>query len=106
MPAMIRRIAVVAVVLLASSWPVAARAQAQPQGHAHDQVVLSGDVTVFRGTVIHQVVVFSGSATIDGVVEGDVVVFRGPITVSGQVGGDVIALHGPIHLLRTAEVGG
>lgn len=103
---MIRRIAVVAVVLLASSWPVAARAQAQPQGHAHDQVVLSGDVTVFRGTVIHQVVVFSGSATIDGVVEGDVVVFRGPITVSGQVGGDVIALHGPIHLLRTAQVGG
>jgi cytoskeletal protein CcmA (bactofilin family) len=106
MPGMIRRIAVVAVVLLASSWPVAAIAQAQTQGHARDQVVLSGEVTVARGTVVHEVVVFSGSATIDGVVEGDVVVLRGPITVAGQVGGDVIALHGPIHLLRTAQVGG
>jgi cytoskeletal protein CcmA (bactofilin family) len=103
---MIRRIAVGAVVLLASLWPVAASAQAEPQGHARDQVVLSGDVTVARGTVVHQVVVFSGSATIEGVVEGDVVVLRGQITVAGQVGGDVIALHGPIHLLRTAQVGG
>ncbi|HEX3298770.1 MAG TPA: hypothetical protein VHW68_01510 [Actinomycetota bacterium] len=103
---MIRRIAIVAVVLLAVSWPAAASAQAQPQGHARDQVVLSGDVIVARGTVVHQVVVFSGSATVDGVVEGDVVVLRGPVTVSGQVGGDVIALHGPIHLLRTAQVGG
>jgi cytoskeletal protein CcmA (bactofilin family) len=106
MPGMIRRVAVVAVVLLASSWPVAASAQAQAQGHARDQVVLSGDVTVVRGTVVHEVVVFSGSATVEGVVEGDVVVLRGPITVSGQVGGDVIALHGPIHLLDTAQVGG
>jgi cytoskeletal protein CcmA (bactofilin family) len=103
---MIRRIAAVAVVLLAASWPVAASAQAQPQGHARDQVVLSGDATVARGTVVHEVVVFSGSATVDGVVEGDVVVLRGPVTVSGQVGGDVIALHGPIHLLRTAQIGG
>jgi cytoskeletal protein CcmA (bactofilin family) len=106
MPSMIRRIAVVAVVLFASSWPVAASAQAQPVGRARDQVVLSGDVTVARGTVVHQVVVFSGSATIAGVVEGDVVVVRGPVVVSGQVGGDVIALHGPIHLLATAQVGG
>jgi cytoskeletal protein CcmA (bactofilin family) len=103
---MTRRTVIVAVVLLASSWPVAASAQAQPQGRARDQVVLSGDVTVARGTVVHQVVVFSGSATIEGVVEGDVIVLRGPITVAGQVGGDVIALHGPIHLLRTAQVGG
>jgi cytoskeletal protein CcmA (bactofilin family) len=103
---MIRRIAVIAVVLVATSWPVAASAQAQPEGRARDQVVLSGDVTVARGTVVHQVVVFSGSATIAGVVEGDVVVVRGPVTVAGQVGGDVIALHGPIHLLATAQVGG
>jgi cytoskeletal protein CcmA (bactofilin family) len=103
---MIRRFAVVAVVLLASSWPVAASAQAQPQGRARDQVVLSGDVIVARGTVVHEVVVFSGSATVAGVVEGDVVVVRGPVTVTGQVGGDVIALHGPIHLLATAQVGG
>src|SRR4029078_9987915 len=88
MPTMIRRIGVVGVVLLASSWPVAASAQAQPQGRARDQVVLSGDVTVARGTLVPQVVVFSGSATIAGVVEGDVVVVRGPVTVSGQVGGD------------------
>jgi cytoskeletal protein CcmA (bactofilin family) len=103
---MIRRVAVVAGVLLAVSWPVAAFAQAQAQGRARDQVMLSGDVTVERGTVVHQVVVFSGSATVEGVVEGDVVVLRGPVTVSGQVGGDVIALHGPIRLLRTAQVGG
>jgi F0F1-type ATP synthase assembly protein I/cytoskeletal protein CcmA (bactofilin family) len=106
MPSMIRRIAFVAVVLLASSWPAAASAQAEPQVAPRDQVVLSGDVTVARGTVVHEVVVFSGTATIAGVVEGDVVVVRGPVTVAGQVGGDVIALHGPIHLFATAQVGG
>jgi cytoskeletal protein CcmA (bactofilin family) len=67
---------------------------------------MTGDVSVPRGTVVGEVVVFSGSATVGGVVDGDVVVLDGPITVSGQVGGDVIALHGPIHLLRTAQVGG
>jgi hypothetical protein len=103
---MIRRIAVVVVVLIGSSWPAVASAQPRSHGPARDQVVLSGDVTVARGTVVHQVVVFSGSATIEGVVEGDVIVLRGPITVAGQVGGDVLALHGPIHLSRTAQVGG
>src|SRR4051794_41316516 len=106
MPRMIRRIAVIAVVLVATSWPVAASAQAQPEGRARDQVVLSGDVTVARGTVVHQVVVFSGSATIEGVVEGDVIVLRGPITVAGQGGGDGVALHSPIHLSRAAPDGG
>jgi hypothetical protein len=105
MPGVIRRGCVVLGVVLAVSWPGAALAQAG-QVEPTDQVVLSGDVNVPRGTVVGEVVVFSGSATIDGVAEGDVVVLDGPVSIGGQVGGDVIALDGPIRLLATAQVTG
>ena len=104
MPDVIRRGCVALGVLLMVLAPGGALAQTGPQ--PTDQVVLSGDVSVPRGTVVSEVVVFSGSATIDGVAQGDVVVFDGPVTVGGQVGGDVIALHGPIRLLATAQVTG
>jgi hypothetical protein len=94
------------VAVVAVSWPVAAHAQASPPVEPSDQVVLSGDAAVPRGTVVGEVVVFSGSASVAGVVEHDVVVLDGPVTIAGQVGGDVIALHGPIRLLRTAQVTG
>jgi hypothetical protein len=68
--------------------------------------MLSGDVFIPRGTVVGEVVVFSGSATIEGVAQGDVVVLDGPVTIAGQVGGDVVAIHGPIRLLATAQVTG
>ena len=104
MPDVIRRGCIALGVALAVLWPAAALAQtgARPA----DQVVLSGDVSVPRGTVVGEVVVFSGSATIDGVAQGDVVVLDGPVTIGGQVGGDVIAPHGPIRLLATAQVTG
>jgi cytoskeletal protein CcmA (bactofilin family) len=101
-----RRFLAVSIVVVVLAWPSAALAQASGTTNPPQQVVLTGDVSVPRGTVVGEVVVFSGSATVAGVVDGDVVVLDGPITVSGQVGGDVIALHGPIRLLPTAQVGG
>jgi hypothetical protein len=103
---MVRRVMLAAVPALAVWWPVAAQAQPAAPTNPSNQVVLSGDVTIPRGTVIGEVVVFSGSATVAGVVQNDVVVLDGPVTVSGQVGGDVIALHGPIRLLDTAQITG
>jgi hypothetical protein len=102
----LRRAFLVIVVGLCVSWPAAAHAQVTEPIRPVDQVVLSGDVTVARGTVVQEVVVFSGSATVSGVVQHDVVVLDGAVTIAGQVGGDVIALHGPIHLLATAQVTG
>jgi cytoskeletal protein CcmA (bactofilin family) len=102
----VRRFLAVSIVVVVLAWPSAALAQAAGPTHPRQQVVLTGDVSVPRGTVVGEVVVFSGSATVAGVVDGDVVVIDGPITVSGQVGGDVIALHGPVRLLGTAQVGG
>ncbi len=103
---MARRFLAISIVVVALAWPSAALAQAAGPTHPPQQVVMTGDVSVPRGTVVGEVVVFSGSATVAGVVDGDVVVIDGPIIVSGQVGGDVIALHGPVRLLRTAQVGG
>ena len=103
---MVRRVLFVVLAAVGVSWPVAAKAEVTEPVQPVDQVVLSGDVTVPRGTVAQEVVVFSGSATVAGVVQHDVVVLDGPVTIAGQVGGDVIALHGSIHLLRTAQVTG
>jgi hypothetical protein len=101
-----RRAFLAVAAVLAVSWPVAARAEVSAPVDVRDQVVLSGDVSVQRGTVVGEVVVFSGSATVTGVVQDDVVVLDGPVTIVGQVGGDVVALHGPIRLTRTAQVTG
>jgi hypothetical protein len=87
------------------TWPRAASART-PSTTPPDHVVLAGDVVVPQGTVVGEVVVFSGSATIAGVAQGDVVVLDGPITIGGQVGGDVVAVHGPVRLLETAQVSG
>ena len=103
---MVRRTFLVVVAVVGVSWPAAAHAQVSAPVEPSDQVVLSGDVSVPRGTVVAEVVVFSGSATVTGVVQNDVVVLDGPVTIVGQVGGDVIALHGPIRLARTAQVTG
>jgi hypothetical protein len=82
--------------------PVLAAAAAEPS----DQVVLSGDVVVPRGTTAGEIVVFHGTATVRGVAAGDVVVLDGPIVVGGQVRGSVVALDGDVRLLATAQVAG
>lgn len=101
---MLRRASSLLVVALVVLAPTPALAQAT--GGQGNQVVLAGDVVVPRGTVVDEVVVFSGSATIAGVAQDDVVVLAGPVTIAGQVGGDVVALDGPVRLLRTAQVTG
>jgi hypothetical protein len=82
------------------------RAQEAPTVPPEDQVVLSGTVTVPRGIVVDEILVFSGRVAVNGVVEGDVVVFEGPIVVAGQVNGSVIAADGLITLRSSARVGG
>jgi hypothetical protein len=87
------------------STPVAAFAQPTAPADPPIQVVLSGDVTVAKGTVVGEVVVFHGSVLIQGVVLGDVVVVDGPVTVAGQVSGSVVAVSGEVSLRPSAQVG-
>ncbi len=103
---MLRRVLSLACVGAALWWPATAFAQAKQPANPRDQVVLAGDVVVAKGTVVGEVVVFSGTVTVSGVVLGDVVVLHGPVMVAGQVSGDVIALDGVVRLLKTAQVNG
>lgn len=74
---------------------------------AQDQVMLSGSVTVPKGTTVGEVVVFHGRALISGSVQGDVVVLDGPITIDGgYITGDVVTLHGVVHVTGTSLIGG
>jgi hypothetical protein len=101
----LRRAALLAIpAILWLSGPVAA--QETSPARAQDLVVLAGSVTIARGDVVDEVVVFTGDVTVHGVVEGDVVVLDGPITVTGQVDGSVIAADGVVRLGRSARVGG
>jgi hypothetical protein len=103
---MLRRVVGAASVAAALWWPATALAQVRQPAHPRDQVVLAGDVVVPKGTVVGEVVVFSGTATVSGVALGDVVVLHGPALIAGQVSGDVIVLDGPVRLLGTAQVNG
>ena len=86
--------------------PAGALARQGPTASQGDQIVLSGTVTVPRGQVVGEVVVFHGRAVIQGVAQGDVVVLDGAIVVEGQVSGSVVALNGSIHLGPNAQVRG
>jgi hypothetical protein len=96
------------------AFPGAARAQsvqplpATPSAPvAEDQVVLSGTVTVPKGTVVGEIVVFHGRVLVAGSVQGDIVVLSGPITVTGgYITGNVVALHGPIRITAASQIGG
>ncbi|MEX0985164.1 MAG: hypothetical protein WD096_08955 [Actinomycetota bacterium] len=96
------------VLLLAAAvlWPASARAQATEDPAPAEQVVLSGDVVVAKGTVVGEIVVIHGSVTVRGVAAGDVVVLDGPIVIWGQVRGSVVALDGDIRLQPSAQVAG
>jgi cytoskeletal protein CcmA (bactofilin family) len=69
-----------------------------------DQIVLSGQVTVRRGDVVGEVIVFHGAVDVAGVVRGDVLVFDGEILVTGQVSGAVVNVDGPVTLGPNAHV--
>jgi hypothetical protein len=102
----LRSLALLAVILVAS-WPLASLAKPkEPVVEPNDQIVLSGDVTVPRGRVVGEIVVFHGSATVVGVVDGDVVVVDGPVSIKGFVNGSVVAADGSVHLAASAKVGG
>ena len=75
-----------------------ASAQEAPGPETDDLVVLAGAVTIARGDVVDEVVVFTGRVSVQGVVRGDVVVLDGPVTVTGQVDGSVIAADGVVRL--------
>ena len=101
----LRRAALLAIpALLLLSGP--ASAQEAPEAGAEDLIVLAGSVTIARGEVVDEVVVFSGGVTVHGVVRGDVVVLEGPVRVTGQVDGSVIAADGTVRLAPSARVGG
>jgi hypothetical protein len=102
----LRSLGLLAVILVAS-WPLAGWARSkEPIVEPNDQIVLSGDVTVQRGRVVGEIVVFHGSATVAGVVDGDVVVVDGPVLIKGFVNGSVVAADGSVHLAASAKVGG
>jgi hypothetical protein len=69
-----------------------------------DQIVLSGDVLVRRGSEVGEVVILHGRAEIAGVARGDVVVLDGRIDVTGQVSGSVVSIDGPVTLGPNAHV--
>ena len=104
----LRRAALLAIPLvLGLGWLTGpASAQEAAASASRDLVVLAGSITIARGDVVDEVVVFSGDVTVRGVVEGDVVVLEGPVTVTGQVDGSVIAADGIVRLGRSARVGG
>jgi hypothetical protein len=113
--AVVRRCVVLAMTSVAVlSFPSAAHAQSAPpsiSGPAapavEDQVVLSGTVTVPKGTSVGEIVVFHGRVQVTGSVVGDIVVVSGSITVTGgYVTGSVIALHGPIRITAASQIGG
>ena len=84
-----------------------AASPAAPVGGAQEQVVISGTVTVPKGTVVGEIVVFHGRANILGSVSGDVVVVDGPINVAGgYITGSVVALNGPIRITGVSLIGG
>lgn len=69
-----------------------------------DQIVLSGEISVRRGDVVGEVIVFHGVVDVAGVVRGDVLVFDGRILVTGQVSGTVVNVDGPVTLGPNAHV--
>jgi cytoskeletal protein CcmA (bactofilin family) len=78
-----------------------------PAPAVEDQVVLSGAVTVPKGSSVGEIVVFHGRVQIAGSVQGDVVILDGPVTISGAyITGSVVALNGPIHITGATQIGG
>jgi hypothetical protein len=80
----VKRLAVLAV--LAAMLATAVPAQA-----ADDQIVITGDVDVPRGSTVGDVVVIDGTVRIDGRVTGDLIAVSAPVRLNGPVEGDVVS---------------
>jgi hypothetical protein len=85
---------------------VAVAPQAAAAEGAHDQIVISGDVTVPRGQTVGDVVVADGSVTAAGRIDGDVVALSGPVRIGGRVDGSITAVSDRVTLLPGAHVTG
>lgn len=70
----------------------------------HDQIVLSGDISVRRGEEVGELVLLHGTAIIAGVVHGDVIVVDGRIEITGQVSGSVVSVNGPAVVGSNAQI--
>jgi len=80
--------------------------QVPPKIHRDTQVTVGSSLTIKKGEVARDVVVFSGSLRVEGEVIGDAVAIGGSVWIDGQVTGDVTAVGGSVHLGPKAEVMG
>lgn len=96
--------AAVAALTVALAAPVSAATPTDP-GQA-DVVVVSGTAFVPEGEIVHDVVVFHGSALIEGTVRGKVVAFDAPVTVSGTVESGIVVFRGLLRIEADANVSG
>lgn len=71
-----------------------------------DVVVVSGEAFVPEGEIVHDVVVFHGSALIEGTVRGNVIAFDAPVTVSGTVENGIVVFRGLLRIEAGADVSG
>lgn len=86
--------------------PVAPEPPVPPKIHRDTQVTVGSSLTIKKGEVARDVVVFSGSLRVEGEVIGDAVAIGGSVWIDGQVTGDVTAVGGSVHLGPKAEVMG
>jgi hypothetical protein len=71
---------------------VAVLVGAAPAHATDDQIVITGDVNVPRGSTVGDVVVIDGSVRIEGRVTGDVFAVNAPVRINGPVEGDVVTI--------------
>ncbi len=86
--------------------PAAPQIPSPPKIHRDTQVTVGSSLTIKKGEVARDVVVFSGSLRVEGEVIGDAVAIGGSAWIDGQVTGDVTAVGGSVHLGPKAEVMG
>jgi cytoskeletal protein CcmA (bactofilin family) len=112
---MMRRLLVVAMVLLGAALPALAAAQTREPpvvvaaGMTHDGNLATVDQDILvEGVVTGDVTSMSGTITVNGRVEGDVVSYTGAVIIGpgGQVGGHVLSISGAVRQSGGARVAG
>jgi len=84
--------------------PAPPEAPAPAKIHRDTQVTVGSSLTIKKGEVARDVVVFSGSLRVEGQVIGDAVAVGGSAWIDGEVTGDVTAVGGSVHLGPEAQV--
>jgi hypothetical protein len=79
---------------------------AAPAYAGDDQIVISGDVVVPRGTTVDDVVVVDGNVRVNGRVTGDLIAISAPVRINGPVEGDVVSLAERVVIGPGGRVGG